>query len=94
MLPFFYADLQRVVADLLSSGHAAQNPDGSTNDPANQVKKCLISTLIYSDIQCTFLISVEIMRDKDRAVERQGERLMDAMRVRAAKEKRKRMKRA
>lgn len=70
MLPFLCADLQRVVADLLGSGHAMQNPSASPNDLANQVKKCfLISPLIYSNIQCTFLISFEIMRDKERGAD-------------------------
>lgn len=65
MPPSLHADLQRVVTDLLGLGQTVQNPDGSTNDAANKVKKCLISTLIHSNIQCTFLISFEIMRDKE-----------------------------
>lgn len=41
VLPLLHTDGQRVVADSLGSGHAAQNPSGSSNDLANQVKKCL-----------------------------------------------------
>ena len=40
VLPLLHTDGQRVVADSLGSGHAAQNPSGSSNDLANQVKKC------------------------------------------------------
>lgn len=87
VLPFLHTDLQSAATGLGQIRSCRAKLSGSLNDPTNKVK--IFLSLIYSNIQHTFLISFEIMRDKKRWTETGWEAVWEWERMAWEKRKRK-----